>query len=143
MFSTRKVENPFRIIEQAGRPSILKNVKFLIKQDYDELMPSCGPSKVNICKYCKAEFFIKNKLRLHSKIHILNKALKCSFSGCMKTFKTNKGLNLHLKRHPGYAYYKCKFCEDSYTLSSNCVITTGKSTFKGKGDRFLDVKTAI
>lgn len=66
------------------------------------------------CKNCELQFPNYSQLRLHSKFHILNKALKCGFPKCNKAFNSLKGLNLHLKRHPGYAYYKCKCCNDLF-----------------------------
>lgn len=80
----------------------------------NQLIAMTEACAVFICKHCKSQFSNRNKLRIHSKIHILNKALKCGFTNCKKAFKTFKGLNLHLKRHPGFAYYKCKNCSESF-----------------------------
>lgn len=115
MFSTRKEDFLSRPKESNDEGLSRSSIKFVTIGNEESRKPSIKLSySNNICKYCRAEFPNHNKLRLHSKIHILNKALRCSFPACKKTFKTFKGLNLHLKRHPGYAYYKCKSCEDSF-----------------------------
>lgn len=79
-----------------------------------------GGVKIFQCERCNAEFPNINQLKKHMRIYKKSKCLKCKFPNCMKEFNTYKGLNLHLKKHPGYAHYKCKNCDKHFTsLSAN------------------------
>lgn len=69
------------------------------------------------CKYCNMKFSNCYKLKIHLKSHSLNKALKCTFPGCSKSYNSGKGLNLHLRRHSGFAHFKCKCCEEKFITS--------------------------
>lgn len=76
-----------------------------------------SPSGEFLCKYCKKLFPNCYKLRIHLKIHTSNKALRCTFPGCKKSYNSGKGLNLHLRRHLGFAHYKCKSCDEKFFSS--------------------------
>lgn len=73
--------------------------------------------EVFVCDYCHKAFPIKERLRLHLRIHTGDRPYACT--QCDKTFARGGQLVQHMRTHTGSKPYTCKHCNSSFTCSAN------------------------
>lgn len=73
--------------------------------------------EIFICEYCQKVFPIKERLRLHLRIHTGDRPYSCS--QCSKTFARGGQLVQHMRTHTGSRPYVCKHCNAAFTCSAN------------------------
>ncbi|XP_039279542.1 zinc finger protein 155 isoform X2 [Nilaparvata lugens] len=67
------------------------------------------------CIYCNYKARTKNKLKVHYRVHSLEKPYDCKI--CGKWFKQNHHVTEHLRIHTGERPFKCSVCEKTFMRS--------------------------
>ena len=73
--------------------------------------------EIYICNYCQKHFPIKERLRLHLRVHTGDKPYICK--ECSKCFARGGQLVQHMRTHTGLRPYTCTECDSSFTCSAN------------------------
>ncbi|KAI4471569.1 zinc finger protein [Holotrichia oblita] len=74
-------------------------------------------SEIYVCNYCKKVFPIKERLRLHLRVHTGDKPYVCEL--CPKKFARGGQLVQHRRTHTGSRPYVCPECNSAFTCSAN------------------------
>ncbi|XP_041664473.1 zinc finger protein OZF-like isoform X1 [Cheilinus undulatus] len=83
------------------------------------------------CSVCGKEYYIKNSLKTHMKLHTERKQFSCSF--CPKTFPARTEMVTHTRVHTGEKPFGCSICGVRFAQSSNLTshlrVHTGEKPF--------------
>lgn len=72
----------------------------------------------HVCDTCQKECKSRNALTAHIRyVHLQVKQFECNI--CQKQFRRRLELTEHRARHTGETLYKCSFCPNTFTSSSN------------------------
>lgn len=74
-------------------------------------------SEIFVCNYCQKAFPIKERLRLHLRVHTGVKPYICKL--CDKSFARGGQLVQHSRVHTGSRPYKCAECHVTFTSAAN------------------------
>lgn len=66
------------------------------------------PQKRHLCDICGKEFAVKDKLRIHYRVHTGIKPYTCQY--CSKSFTKREYLVMHERVHTGEKPFKCEYC---------------------------------
>lgn len=66
------------------------------------------PQKGHLCDICGKGFAVKNKLRIHYRVHTGVKPYTCHY--CSKAFTKREYLVMHERVHTGEKPYECEYC---------------------------------
>ena len=69
------------------------------------------------CDYCGTQFKTKNRMQVHTKMHLGGEMHKCS--RCFRSFATQSKLASHVKVHVEEKPYKCEHCSMAFRAVSN------------------------
>lgn len=85
-----------------------------------------GPREL-ICLTCGKDFLEASKLKRHMITHTGDKAFKCEYEGCEKSFSLKFNLSTHEKIHRGEKPYICTFdkCEKAFSQQINLRVHYG------------------
>uniref|UniRef100_A0A8C4XD35 C2H2-type domain-containing protein n=1 Tax=Erpetoichthys calabaricus TaxID=27687 RepID=A0A8C4XD35_ERPCA len=64
------------------------------------------------CTFCSKSFRVQRYLNAHLKKHNTNRMMQCEH--CQQCFKTNRALNKHLRTHSTLTF-NCTFCNEDFT----------------------------
>lgn len=72
------------------------------------------------CESCSAPFLTRAGLRIHyqSQHKTVGKPWKCTFDGCLKSFKSTVNLNLHVMFNHSERRFVCEICNKGFVYNS-------------------------
>ncbi|XP_060535187.1 zinc finger protein 501-like [Cylas formicarius] len=79
--------------------------------------PGLQSKEVFVCEYCNKHFPIKERLRLHLRVHTGDRPYDCDV--CDKKFARGGQLAQHMRVHTKDKPYVCRLCDASFTCSAN------------------------
>ncbi|XP_062563933.1 zinc finger protein 239-like isoform X2 [Armigeres subalbatus] len=71
------------------------------------------------CDICGKVCSTRTKLKIHRNTHLNVIPFHCTFEGCLKAFKSKKGLDEHMANHTGNFALSCNICGKGFLKQSN------------------------
>ncbi|KAK7868852.1 hypothetical protein R5R35_014179 [Gryllus longicercus] len=97
--------------------------------------PADAPSQVFACSHCGKVFLIKERLRLHLRVHTGERPYACS--QCPKRFARGGQLAQHVRSHSGARPFRCERCGAAFSCPTN--LKTHVKRHLGERDHVCDV----